>query len=86
MVIKEYWMLPYHSQSSVSKPDTMIQDVYPIGTMIMNLHDRTTGLIIDWEKDYTYVNILVNGKLCNILATELTYWRIYNPSANVSRD
>ncbi len=56
--------------------DTTLRDVYPIGTMITALHEeQVTGLVVNWDDDKMYVDVLVDGHVCNILATELTYWK-----------
>jgi len=72
-------------QLNISPPnisDTTLYDVYPIGTMITNLYEeQVIGLVIDWNDDKEYVDVLVGGHICNILATELTYWRPNKHSA-----
>lgn len=62
--------------------DATLYDVYPIGTMIINLYEeQITGLVIDWDDDKIHVDVLIGGHICSILATELTYWRFNKRSA-----
>ncbi|HIG59121.1 MAG TPA: hypothetical protein EYQ21_07005 [Flavobacteriales bacterium] len=72
-------------QLNVSPPhisDATLYDVYPIGTMIINLHEeQITGLVIDWDDDKMHVEVLIDGCICSILAAELTYWKPNKTSA-----